>query len=58
MTLTQFLARYPYRPTYDNGAVLALPDSLHPSRVWAWALIDARVTSVSGGSLWLRRQEE
>ncbi len=56
-TLMQWLAGIGMRgmiPTYVGLAVV-IPDSqaIAHSRTWLWDLADYRVTSATGGSIWL-----
>jgi hypothetical protein len=62
MRLSEWIKAGPVIGTYYRGeigdpSVYVVPDVLRPDRAEAWHLEDYRVTSVCGGSIWLRTRE-
>ena len=55
LTLAQWADRWPYRVTAHSSGLYVTPDTIDAPpgvRAAAFALCDALVTSVSGGSIW------
>jgi len=62
MTLAQTLAQWadkqPWRlEWFDSRFTAAIPDTCLVGRTEAWYLEDYRVSSVSGGSIWLTQKD-
>lgn len=55
MTLAQFLESWPENPISDSrhAPAIGIADRIDSRRPQLWALSDYRVTSVSGGTIWL-----
>lgn len=54
LTLEQWASGWPYRLTRHQNGNVSIPDSTidEEYRAHAWHLLDYRVSSVNGGSIW------
>ena len=54
-TLQEWLISHAMRPVFDDGREVAIADFVgdEKRRAELWSLADYRVTSVTGGSIWL-----
>lgn len=53
MKLNQLSELWPYRINLHNNGCMWTPDSISDIRSLFWYLEDYKVSSVSGGSIWL-----
>lgn len=59
MTLRDFINKWPYLITINDGGSAHTPDAINCRDRWQlWCLTDYRVSSVIAGTIWLRRVED